>query len=113
MAALEKKLLGAWEGPPCGGDYTFKSDGAYVCTHFTPGDNTLTGRWSLRWDALPPTLILTCETSDFKKKTPNWPEYEYLGKAMEVKLLELNDDTLVYRSPKDQWEWRGERPKKD
>ena len=43
LAALEKKLLGAWRGAACAGDYTFKADGTFECIHFTPGDNTLTG----------------------------------------------------------------------
>jgi hypothetical protein len=53
-----------------------------------------------------------CKTSDFKKKDPDRPEWEYLGKTLELKLLELNSDALVYRFPGDKWEWRGSRPEK-
>ena len=102
LAALEQKILGFWQGPACGGDYTFNPDGTFVMENFTPGQNTLTGTWSIRWDALPPTLLVTCKTSDFKKKAPNWPEYEYLNKTQEFKLLELNDKSLSYR-------WGGEK----
>lgn len=110
LAAIEKKLLGAWKGPPCAGDYTFNADGTFDVRHFTPGGNTLSGTWSLRWDALPPTLVLTCTTSDFKKKDPGRAEYEYLGKARELKLVELSSDAFVYRLPNDKSEQRNSRP---
>jgi hypothetical protein len=112
LAALEQKLLGTWRGRPCDGDYTFNPDGTFELKNFTPGGNTVTGAWSLRWDALPPTLVLMCKTSDFRKKDPGRPEWEHLGKALELKLLELNSDALVYRFPGDKWEWRGSRPEK-
>jgi hypothetical protein len=110
LAALEKKLLGAWTGPACAGDYTFKADGTFDVRHFTPGGNTLSGTWSVRWDALPPTLVLTCTKSDFKQKDPSRAEYEYLGKARELKLVELNGDAFVYRLPNAKFEWRNSRP---
>ena len=97
--ALKRKLHGDWQGPACGGDYTFYPDGTFDCWHFSPGDNTLTGTWSLRWDELPPKLLLTCKTSDFKKKDPSREEYEYLGKTLEVKLLQLDDEALVCEYP--------------
>src|SRR5436190_18472513 len=109
LAALEKKLLGTWHGPACGGDYTFKAEGTFELKHFTPGNNTLTGTWSIRWDALPPTLLLTNQSSDFTKKDPSREEYEYFGKTREAKLLELNGDTFVYRFPGDKREWRFSR----
>jgi len=102
LAALEQKILGFWQGPACGGDYTFNPDGTFVMENFTPGQNRLTGTWSIRWDALPPTLLVTCKTSDFKKKVPDRAEYESLGKSREFKLLELNDKSLTYR-------WGGEK----
>jgi len=97
LAALKRKLLGDWRGGPCVGDYTFNADGTFELRNFTPGQNILTGTWTLRWDALPPTLVVTCRTSDFRKRDPSRPEYEYLGKALELKLLELDGDTLVLR----------------
>ena len=109
LAALEKKLLGSWKGGPCVGDYSFDADGTFELHHFTPGNNTVTGDWSIRWDALPPTLVLTCKTSDFKKKTPSRQEYQYLGKDLELKLLELNSEALVCRSPNDKGDTRYER----
>jgi hypothetical protein len=101
LAALEKKLLGTWFCGPCVGDYTFSADGTYEFKNYTPGDNTLTGTWSLRWEALPPTLVLICKTSDFKKRAPAQPEYEYFGKALELQVLELNGDHFAFRFPKD------------
>jgi hypothetical protein len=114
LAALEKKLLGPWKGPACAGDFTFKADGTYECRNFTPGNNTLTGEWSLRWDAVPPTLVLLYKTSDFKKKDPTRPEYEYVGKPLELRVTELNDETFVYRFPDEKLgDWRNTRPEKE
>jgi hypothetical protein len=98
LAALEQKLLGTWHGPACIGTITFKRDGSFERHHFTPGDNTVAGTWSLRWDALPPTLVLKCKTSDFKKKDPS--RADYAGTIEEPKLVELSDDALVYRFSK-------------
>jgi hypothetical protein len=98
-ASLEKMLLGTWFGPCCGGDYTFNADGTYVVHNFTPGGNTLTGTWSIRWDALPPTLVLLCKTSNFTKNGSDRTEYEYLGKPEEIKLVELNEKNFSFRTP--------------
>jgi hypothetical protein len=108
LAVLEQKLLRTWGGPACGGDFTFKADGTFDVRSFTPGQNILTGIWSLRWDALPPTLLLTFKTSNFKKTYPNEPEYKYVGKTVEAKLLELSDHALVFKAPNTDWDWRGE-----
>jgi hypothetical protein len=100
---LEKKLHGTWYGPACGGDYTFRADGTFELKHFTPGGNTLTGDWSLRWDALPPTLVILCKTSDLEK-------YEYLNKPLEVKLLELDGDRIALRMlDKSIWRYSSQR----
>jgi len=109
LIALERKLIGLWKGPACGGDYTFRPDGTFELQHFTPGNNTLTGTWAVRWDALPPTLILTCKTSDIRKKNPERTEYAHLGKPLETKLLELDGESLVYRLPGDEEERRFRR----
>jgi hypothetical protein len=110
LAALERKLLGAWKGPACAGDYTFNADGTYECRNFTPGQNTLAGAWSVRWDALPPTLVLTCTKSDFKKKDPT--REEFAGTTVELRLVELSGDAFAYRYPNDRFEWRNSRPAK-
>src|SRR5262245_45129778 len=110
LAALEKKLAREWSGPACGGDFKFKADGSFVCDSYTPAGCTLSGRWTVRWDALPPTLALTFEKSDWSKKFPG-EEYKYLGKMLEVKILKLDDDVLEFKGAKGEWDWRGWREK--
>src|SRR4051812_31802623 len=92
---IEGKLLGTWYGPDCGGDYTFHADGTFDVASFTPGNNTLAGTWSIRWDALPPTLVITVTGSDFRKRDPTRPDYEFLNKPQEFKIVELNGEALA------------------
>ena len=89
--ALEKKLHGAWEADDmdCVGDLTLRADGTFERKHYSPGNNTLTGTWEVRWNALPPTLVLTCKTSDE-------PDRFSVGKTLEVKVIQLNDEALAY-----------------
>ena len=91
--ALERKLHGEWKGPACGGDWNFAPDGTYQVQHYTPGNNKLTGTWVVRWDALPPTLVLNVKTSDA-------PERIKVGEVWEVKLVRLDDEELAYEWPK-------------
>ena len=111
VTALEKKLFGTWYGPDCGGDYTFHADGTFQVRHYSPGNNNLTGCWAIRWDALPPTLLLTYETSDIRKRSPDRPEFVYLDKTREPKILELNGEILVYQFPGDKLAWQLSRQK--
>src|SRR6185503_14146241 len=84
LAALEAKLHGEWAGAgPCDGGLKFRADGSYERTHQGPAGVTSSGAWKVRWDALPPTLILTCRESD---------DPEAVGKTAEVKLVELTDE---------------------
>ena len=92
LVGLEQKLHGAWEGPPCAGDWTFGADGTFAVEHYSPGGNKLTGTWELRWNALPPTLLLTLKTSDA-------PERLKVGETWQVKLIQLDDETLAYVWP--------------
>ena len=56
---LVKKLQGKWYGTaPCQGDVAFDEDGTYSWVHYGPGDVTAVGNWSIRWDALPLTLVM-------------------------------------------------------
>jgi hypothetical protein len=89
-AVLEGKLHGEWKGGDCVGDWTFKSDGTFDLLHYSPGNNTLTGTWYIRWNALPPTLVTTCKASDY---------VEYVGKTWEMKLTRLDDDGLSFQHP--------------
>ena len=106
LAALEKKLVREWQGPACGGNFTFKADGRFVCDSYTPAGCTFTGKWVVRWDALPPTLALKFETSDWSKSFPG-EEFKYLGKTLEVTILELDDEVLVFKAGKGEWDWKG------
>jgi len=90
LVALERKLHGEWKGGPCQGDWTFAPDGTYELQHYSPGNNKLAGTWEVRWDALPPTLIFTCTTSDA-------PDRIKVGEKTEVKLTQLDDDSLAYQ----------------
>jgi hypothetical protein len=85
---VEKVLLGGWHGTAsCQGDVTFRADGTYSWIHFGPGDATVAGSWAIRWDALPPTLVMTPTASTDK---------DYIVLKAEVKVLRLDDKSLVY-----------------
>jgi hypothetical protein len=105
--ALERKLHGDWKGPACGGVWTFAPDGTYAVQHYTPGNNKLTGSWQMRWNALPPTLVLTCKTTDAADRLP-------VGQTWELKLVQLEDEALAWQWPEDPSEFtsRYERVKR-
>lgn len=88
--ALEKKLHGAWEADDmdCVGDLTLRADGTFERQH--SGNNELSGTWEVRWNSLPPTLVLTCKASD---------DPDFVGKTREFKLAQLDDETLVCQFP--------------
>ena len=75
------------DGAGLPGDVTFNEDGTYSWVHYGPGDATVEGKWSIRWDALPPTLVMTATVSTDK---------DYIGVTAEVKVLQLDGKTLVY-----------------
>jgi len=91
--ALQKKLHGAWKGPACGGDWALGADGTFTVERYSPGNNKLSGTWEVRWNALPPTLVLTIRTSDA-------PERIKVGEVWEVKLMQLDDEALAYEWPR-------------
>jgi hypothetical protein len=87
LAALEKKLHGDWVGHgACAGEITFRPDGTYEDRHVGPSGYNSAGNWDIRWDALPPTLVLSPKTSD----TPGG-----LGKRCPMKILELDKGLVV------------------
>src|SRR5687768_1793023 len=89
-AALEGKLHGAWTGEgPCDGRLPLRADGTYERKLHGPGGNNCAGTWEVRWDALPPTLVLTCKTSD---------DPMYIRKE-EVKLIQLDDQAPRVQVP--------------
>ena len=87
LAVLEKKMLGAWKGQTgCDGNFLFRADGTYELTGYGPAPYDSAGTWKVRWDALPPTLVLTCKTSEVPDE---------VGKTMEVKLIKLDATSLA------------------
>jgi hypothetical protein len=103
IAALEQKLLGSWWGQEgCSGRYLFRKDGTYDLKGLGPTANETAGTWKVRWDALPPTLVLTCKMSESD---------EEIGKDTELKLQQLDDASLVLLYP-DKMVYHYERPKK-
>jgi hypothetical protein len=85
---LLQKLCGTWKGGPCQGLLIVTADGTFERHHYSPGDNELKGTWAIRWDRLPPTLTLLCRTSDGD---------DWIGKTIEIELLLLDDEELVYQ----------------
>src|SRR3954466_11743802 len=69
LAALEQKLVGAWEGQTgCAGNFLFRADGTYELKRHGPVGDDFAGTWKVRRDALPPTLVLTCKTSEIPEE---------------------------------------------
>jgi hypothetical protein len=86
-AALEQKLVGEWKGRiGCDGRFLFRANGTYELTEYGPAPDDSAGTWKVRWDALPPTLLLTCKTSEIADE---------VGKTTEVKLIKLDDKSLA------------------
>jgi hypothetical protein len=91
LAALEHKMLGTWKGQHgCAGNFVFRADGTYELTDYGPAPYDSAGTWKVRWDALPPTLVLTCKTSEVPAE---------VGKATQVKLIRLDGETLAVKHP--------------
>jgi hypothetical protein len=89
LAALEQKMLGAWKGQTgCAGNFLFRADGTYELKEYGPAPYDSAGTWKVRWDALPPTLVLTCKTSEIPDE---------VGKTTEVKLIRLDDEGLAVK----------------
>jgi len=89
LVALEQKMVGAWEGQTgCAGSFLFRADGTYELTAYGPAPYDIAGTWKVRWDALPPTLVLTCKTSEIPDE---------VGKTTEVKLIQLDDESLAVK----------------
>src|SRR4051794_10527544 len=85
---LEKKLHGTWYGGDCVGELRLKADGTFERRGYSPGNNTLTGTWEIRWNSLPPTLKLTCTASD---------SADYVGQVVEAEVVRLDDASLDIR----------------
>jgi hypothetical protein len=90
LEALELRLQGKWAGPDCGGEFIFRADGSYERLHVGPGGVNSAGTWRLRWDALRPSLVLSCRTSD---------ESRDVGQTLEVRIVQVGDAALVFNHP--------------
>jgi hypothetical protein len=86
--ALERKLWGPWRGGACAGELTLKPNGTFERRHYGPGNQAWSGTWAVRWDALPPTLVLTCTDADWAGQ---------IGTKQEVKIVQLDQAALVYQ----------------
>ena len=87
-AELKRKLPGAWTGAgPCAGELTFRADGTYVRTGHGPAGLNSAGTWEVRPGTRPPTLVLTCRTSDD-------PDDVY--KVTDLQIVRLDDTSLTY-----------------
>ena len=86
--ALERNLWGTWRGGACMGDLTLKANGTFERRHYTPANRTRSGTWAVRWDALPPTLVLTCTVADHPGD---------IGTVQEVKVVQLDAASLAYQ----------------
>jgi hypothetical protein len=93
---IETKLHGEWKGGACQGTLILRPNGRFERSGYTPGNNKLSGTWKVRWDALPPTLVLKCDASDFD---------DNVGKSEEFVILQLDEKTLGYQYP--EWKNRG------
>jgi hypothetical protein len=68
LAALEQKIVGEWKGQiGCDGKFVFRADGTYDLLEYGPGYYDCAGTWKVRWDALPPTLVLTFKTCEIQE----------------------------------------------
>lgn len=91
LAVLEQKLHGSWDGTgPCDGGIAFRADGTYDRTSQGPAGTNSSGTWKIRWDALPPALVLTCRESD---------DPDAVGKVTEFKLVQLDNEGLELARP--------------
>jgi len=102
LVALETLLHGNWDGLGCDGEMTFRADGTYEARHVGPSGWNSSGTWDVRWDALPPTLVLARKTSD----APG-----YSGTTLEVKIVELDKARLVFGFGENKRRARYERAK--
>jgi hypothetical protein len=92
LTALEQKLHSDWMGDLCDGTIAFYANGTYQRQHYGPGNAILSGNWSVWWDALPLTLVMTRMESE---------DPEFVGKTTEMKLISLDGDKLDYKFSKE------------
>ena len=82
---------------------TLRGNGTFARRHYGPDNQALSGTWKVRWDALPPTLVLTCTDADHPGD---------IGTVQEVKVVQLDAATLAYQQAGADQPARYTRPKK-
>jgi hypothetical protein len=86
VGTAERALCGEWRGGACQGTWTFRADGTFELKHYSPGNDTLSGTWGIRWATPRPTLGITINESD---------RPEHVGTKWELKIIQLDDDALT------------------
>lgn len=88
LTAIERQLVGKWLGRGgCAGDIEFRADGSFTRTNNGQAGIRLDGTWVLKWDALPPTLVLAAVGND----GTDWTQT--------LRLVRLDNKALAYRFP--------------
>jgi hypothetical protein len=94
LTALEEKLHGSWKGQGgCTGEIVFRPNGTYARQHYGPVNQSSSGKWEVRWDALPPTLILKQDAADDDEE----------ASVREFKIIKLDDSNFSYKSEDGSW----------
>jgi len=83
---LDRTLRGEWKGGACQGTWAFRADGTFELTHYSPGNDTLSATWGVRWSADPPTLRVTFSRSD---------RPELVGAKWELRIVRLDDEAVI------------------
>jgi hypothetical protein len=88
ISALEAMLHGEWKGKGCDGQITFRADGTYERKRYGPVGVSCSGTFEVRWDSLPPTLVLSSCQRNGKALTST---------TQEAKIVMLNDSAFSYQ----------------
>jgi hypothetical protein len=89
-ATMDRTLCGQWKGGACQGTWTFRADGTFELKHYSPGNDTLSGTWGVRWTAVPPTLGVTISASS---------RTEQVDTKWQLRIVQLDDEALTYEHP--------------
>jgi hypothetical protein len=91
-AALEQLLIGEWIGKPSVGDIVFREDGTFAQKNYWPRESVFEGTWKVKWETLPPTLILTAKTSTDEKQ---------IKRTIERQITRLDDQEFQFTADKE------------
>ena len=89
-SAVKRDARGVWRGMgPCDGRLIIRADGTFERIHYSPGDNHLSGSWTVASDGERHVLSLTCDASDDAGK---------MGVTTELEIVRLDAAVLEYRA---------------